>query len=243
MHRATLVILALVIGACGAVGAGRSYAQNTSTEATAPAYKLDIEFSGKLLKRMKVINRVERIREERFRKSLVDEPGMRSSLQSQGVSLFRDVEWAGERLIPDLHGYTVEALVRGMMARNLARAVPDFAGEIRLKLDRIKVDNHPVAYLRASHSYVVGKLEVRDADGHKIFEDKMTFPLVADFSLDSNYDGPRFAFAQTDESNRVGPVLAHFVEKALERVWPDQEEAIVGPVIIRLAGPDVSTIR
>lgn len=110
MHRATLVILALVIGACGAVGAGRSYAQNTSTEATAPAYKLDIEFSGKLLKRMKVINRVERIREERFRKSLVDEPGMRSSLQSQGVSLFRDVEWAGERLIPDLHGYTVEAL-------------------------------------------------------------------------------------------------------------------------------------
>lgn len=204
---------------------------------------IEIEFSKKLDKRMDAIDRIERIREERFRKTLVDESSPFVTVQGPLNQEFRDVNWAGEMLVPALEDFSVRSLMTAMVRYNLARAVPDFEGAVSLKVKRLKVSDHSVAYLRSSSSYITGSIEVRDVDGKLIADEKLTANFVLDPSVDSNYQGPKLAFAETDENDRVGPALAYFVEKALEDVWPERKKEIVGPTIIRLTGPNVTIVN
>ncbi|GAB4135103.1 MAG: hypothetical protein Kow00104_19560 [Rhodothalassiaceae bacterium] len=207
------------------------------------APQITVEFAKRIEKRLDAIDRIERIREERFRRTLVDEPSPFQTIQGPLNQEFRDVRWAGEMLVPDLESFGMRPLITAMVAHNLARAVPDFDGSVRLEIKRLKVRDHSVAYLRSENSYVTGEIEVRDASGSLIFSDKLTANFVLDPSVDSNYRGPKLAFAETDEDDRIGPTLAYFVERALERVWPDKKDEIVGPTIIRLTGPNETILR
>ncbi|GAK32386.1 hypothetical protein JCM17846_08640 [Iodidimonas nitroreducens] len=206
-------------------------------------YQIETVFSKTLNNRMKSIDDLERTFEKRFRKTGTDDStSQRSAIHRFPKSRTIGTQWAGETLIPDAENYTMGNLIAALAADNLNRALPDFKGTLRLTIDRLKVSSHPIAFLNASNSYVMGKVEWLDSEGHLVKSQDVTANLVIDPSVDLNYDGPKYAFIETDEADRVGPTLAYFVEKALESLWPEQDDKINGPVIIRLSGPNESII-
>ena len=205
--------------------------------------EIEVEFSKRLDRVMPAINRVERIREERFRMNRMDD-----ALSSRGIQRFARTDtagtrWAGETLIPDLSDYTVENLVRAFTIANLERAAPDFRGRIRYKIERIKIDDHSVAAIVGATTFIRGKIVVRDADGHKIAEHRIAINPAFRETVDRAYQGPKFAFAESDASDRVGPALAYFVERALEAAWPEKADLIEGPIIVRLSGPNEISVE
>lgn len=200
---------------------------------------IEVSFSKAVEQRMTSINAQEREREADFRKNR----NYGDSYRDAGVFRFSSTRtegtrWAGETLVPDIGDFTIANLVRALTADNLARAMPEFRGTIRYDIRRLKVANHPVAILEGISSYATGRIVVTAADGSLIADEKVSANLVVDPTVDLNYQGPKYAFMETDQNLRVGPTLSYFVEKALERVWPDKADAIHGPVILRVSGPD-----
>ena len=124
------------------------------------------------------------------------------------------------------------------MAYNVNRAAPDFGGRIEIHIDELKLTNPAIAFLESFQSYAEGRVKVTAGDGNVLFDKKVRTNLVIDSTVDPSYDGPGLAFGETDPSQRVGPTLAYFVERALGRTWPERNSEFVGPVVIRVSGPD-----
>lgn len=207
-----------------------------SVEASSPV-QVDIKFSDFLNRYMASLDRIERIREERFRGSRA---GGGMSRNVRGIFSGRRLDgydWAGESLIPDLDNFSVARLIRRMTLENLQLAAPDFDGSVRYRIDRIRVHGHSLAVLRGGGTYVAGQVTIREKTGDVLLQKSLTANLVVIPTQSAETAKDAFAFAETDESDRVGPALAYFVEQALEAAWPDKAEAIRGPVIVQLTRP------
>ncbi|MDT8450803.1 MAG: hypothetical protein RQ847_11605 [Wenzhouxiangellaceae bacterium] len=205
----------------------------------AEGYTVDVTFSKGLERRMASINNLEQNFEEQFRQSRQD----RQSFPTTGTQRFSETEtsgteWAGDRLIGDPSAFTLENLVKAMAAYNVNRAAPDFRGRVEFDIRELKLTNSPIASLESFQSYAAGRVKVTDAAGNVVYDGKVRANLVRQPTVDRSYSGPELAFLETDPTKRVGPVLANFVERSLERVWPDRKEEIAGPVIIRVSEPN-----
>ena len=201
-------------------------------------YSVEINFSDGIADILGRVDRVEQIMEERFRKYRHTQRSHREAgVFRFSKSLTEGTRWANETLIPEVENYTVTNLMTALTAANINRATPDFEGRIVYEIRRFKVENHDVAILNGTNSYMTGRVVALGADGEVIKAEKVTANLVVDPTVDREYTGPKYAFFQTDPANRVGPTLAYFVERALEKIWPDKKDEIHGPVIIRVSGP------
>lgn len=206
-------------------------------------YDVEVSFSSDLQERMASINTHEQNLEERFRENRHGA----SSFREAGTQRFAEIrtggtQWGGERLIGEVSDFTLDNFVKALVAYNVNRAVPDFGGRIEISIDSLKLTNPAIAFLESFQSYAEGHVKVTDADGSVLFDKNVRTNLVIDSTVDTSYEGPELAFAETDPSRRVGPTLAYFIERALERVWPEQKNEVVGPVIIRLSGPNERVI-
>lgn len=206
-------------------------------------YSVDVTFSEGLERRMPSINNLEQTYEKRFRKNRHDA----ASAREAGTQRFAEIEtagteWAGERLIGETSDFTLENLVKAMVAYNVNRAVPEFAGHIEIDIDGLKLSNASIAFLESFQSYAAGRIKVTGADGNVLFNDSVRANLVIDTTVERDYEGPRLAFVETEPPRRVGPTLAYFVMRALQRAWPEHEDDFVGPVIVRVSDPNESLI-
>lgn len=206
-------------------------------------YDVEVSFSKALQQRMASINNLEQRLEERFRKNRHYATSPRGAgSQRFAESRTAGTKWAGERLIDEIPDFTLENIVKAMVAYNLNRAAPDFRGRIEIEIDTLKLSNPAIAFLGSIRSYAEGRVKVTSADGRVLFNDQFRANLVIDSTVDTSYDGPALAYGETDPSTRVGPVLAYFVKRALESAWPDRAGDIVGPIIIRVSGPNERVI-
>ncbi len=208
--------------------------------AEADHVKVEVTYEAPLADKVPVINAVEQMLEQRFRKNRYYARSFREAGIMRGTkSRFAKVKWANELLIKDVKDYTLDNLLAAITRYELKRALPDFSGIVRYHIRSIKVDNHDVALLRGASSYVIGSIVVEDAKGNLVGRaDDISANLVVDYTVDNSYSGPKLAFAQTDEHDRVGPTIAWFVKKALSAVWPEHKKDFVGPIIVRIAGPN-----
>jgi len=205
---------------------------------------IEVVFSDSISQALERVNHVERILEERFRKFRHTQRSHRSAGVFRFSRTLTDgTRWANETLIPELENYTVVNLMKALTADNLARAVPDFEGRILYRINRLKIENHDVSFLNGPSSYMTGEVVAHGPDGEVIGAYDVSANLVVNPTIDREYTGPEYAFFQTDPTQRVGPTAAYFVEKALERVWPDKEDEIHGPIIIRVSGPDERVLQ
>jgi len=206
-------------------------------------YDVEVTFSSDLQDRMDSINSREQILEKRFRTRRHDATGpLEAGSQRFARTRTAGTEWGGERLIDEASDFTLENLVKALVAYNVNRAVPDFSGRIEIEIDGLRLTNPPIASLESVQSFAEGRVKVSDADGQVVFDETVRANLVVDSTVDTSYDGPDLAFAETDPSKRVGPTLAYFVERALQRVWPEHKNEFAGPVIIRVSGPNERVI-
>ncbi|MBL37775.1 MAG: hypothetical protein CMP07_05140 [Xanthomonadales bacterium] len=206
-------------------------------------YSVEVTFSDNLQQRMASINGLEQRLEARFRENRHYATSPREAgSQRFAKSRTEGTEWAGERLIGDVSDFTLDNLLEALVAYNVNRAAPDFEGRIEIHIDELKLTNPSIAFLESFQSYAEGRVKVTDADGNVLFDEKVRTNLVIDSTVDTSYDGPELAFAETDPSQRAGPTLAYFVGRALKRAWPERKSEIVGPVIIRVSGPNERVI-
>jgi len=206
-------------------------------------FDVSITYSKGLDRRMASINNMEQRFEERFRENRNDSRTFREAgTQRFAKTQTEGAEWAGERLIETVEGFTLDNLIKAMVAYNINRAAPDFRGSVDIDIDMLRVSNHNMAFLNSHNSYAIGHIKVTDSSGAVLHDDKVTANLVVNPSVDRSYDGPDLAFVETEPSTRVGPTLAYFVEKALEDVWPDKKDEIRGPIILRVSGPNERVI-
>ncbi|MDT8410655.1 MAG: hypothetical protein RQ741_13740 [Wenzhouxiangellaceae bacterium] len=231
--------IALAIGLAGLLSTTAAAEILPSTK----GYSVEVTFSDDLQQRIASINSLEQRLEERFRENRHYAKSPRGAgSQRFAENRTEGTEWAGERLIGDVSDFSLDNLIKALVAYNVNRAAPDFAGRIEIHIDELKLTNPAIAFLESFQSYAEGRVKATDADGSVLFDKKVRTNLVIDSSVDPSYDGPELAFAETDPSQRVGPTLAYFVERALARIWPEHEGKFVGPVIIRVSGPNERVI-
>ncbi len=210
MNRLWTMIFAAAAALAGSAGVG--------------AVEVEIVFSPKLESLRAQVNRVEQLREDRFRRHTSDLSN-RKNRSLLANATFSGTRWAGAELIPEVADYTIENLTRAIVEANLRRERIDAPGErIRIELDRIGVDGYPLAALDRNTSFVEGTVSRIDAGtGRVIASAALIANLVFYTTLDTSYDGPELAFAETDANRRIGPALAYFAKRGLEKVFPDHK--------------------
>jgi len=207
-------------------------------------YSVEVNFREGIANILGRVDRVEQVMEERFRKYRHTQRSHRQAgVFRFSKALTHGTRWANETLIPEVENYTVVNLIAALTADNINRAAPEFEGRIVYEIERFKVENHDVAIMNGTNNYMTGRVVALGADGEVMKAEEVTANLVVDPSVDREYTGPKYAFFQTDPANRVGPTVAYFVEQALEKIWPDKENEIHGPVIIRVSGPQEQVIQ
>jgi len=201
-------------------------------------YRVDVSFSDALQERMASINNLEQRYEERFREHRNSRgPGARAGSQRFAEQRTGGTEWGGERLIAEVSGFTVENLVKAMVAYNINRIAPGFGGRVDIRIDELRLSNPPLAFLESTRSAAAGTVRITDANGYLMLDERVEADLIERPTVNTDYDGPELAFIETEPARRVGPTLAQFVERALEQAWPDRADEIAGPIIVRLSGP------
>lgn len=167
------------------------------------------------------IDRIERDREERFRKNQHYDVNPARSSRRFASTHYQNVAWANELLISDVADYGLRNLLSALVNESLNRAGIDRSGVIvRLHLDVLRVANHSVARINGSITYASGSISLVDAaSGRVLRSSKVTANPIVHPTLDMGYQGPDFAFEDTDLNLRVGPVLSYFVMKGLEKLY------------------------
>lgn len=219
--------------------------------ASAGDLKIEVTFSDKLMEHMDTLNKIEREREENFRKFYDD---YRASLNETSRRFdrvrFGKVAWAGTTLIPNIKDFTVENFIKALVKENLHRAGFDqVSGVLRVHIDRIKVANHSLAFLSGrgrgnpvvtrdgtapadsnTDTYVLGSIQHFDSNGQSIKSVKIKANFLYKVTVDNDYQGPGFAFSVTDPSFRMGPALTCFIEKGLNSLF--STKAFYGAVLV-----------
>ncbi|MGF1605414.1 MAG: hypothetical protein ACFB22_03675 [Rhodothalassiaceae bacterium] len=200
----------------------------------ANAQQIDIQFSKHLQKHLDSIARVEQRKEEAFRRTGLPERNPVRSVFRFNDARTAGTQWAGEQLIPQVENYDLPTLLRRLIEDNLLRADVGFDGTIRLEVDKFRITNADVAALRGVNTYAKGRISLISPDGDVLESHKVRTNFVTDPTVDPSYTGDKYAFLETDPVNRIGPLASQFVEKALERAFPEHREDIHGPVIVSL---------
>jgi hypothetical protein len=192
---------------------------------TEAAIEVQVSLSATLQKQISRIDRNERIREARFRKHRHYDSSAATSPRRFARARYRDVAWANELLISDAADYGVENLLAALVRESLSRADTDPGGAIiRIRLDKLQVKNHSVAVTGGSTNFAAGEILLVDpASGEVLRSLDLRAVLVTYPTVDLGYQGPDFAFEDSDPDRRVGPVLAYFVKKGLEGLYPGTE--------------------
>jgi hypothetical protein len=186
---------------------------------------LEVNFSERLDKRMDRISAIDKKREEVFRRYRRD--GARQSQLPRNLlnnSEFSEVEWANERLIPNLEHYSIPSLITEMMKRGIEGAHPDgFDGRVVLDVDKMYVSSFPLAAINSFNTRMEGKIKIFDSEGKLVTEKKVRTTLVPKFTSSRQYDGPDYAYLSTAGTSRIGPIAAEFTAEALEKAFPDYD--------------------
>jgi len=178
------------------------------------------------------LDTIERQRETSFRKYR-DDLGF-NRLQTRrrlAKSLIDHVKWANESLIKDAASYGVTPLIKAMVRENLEKSgLGDKGGTVHVQIDRLRVANHSIARISGHSSYITGSMRYTDASGRDVATGEFSANLVVDYTVDYSYNGPDYAFADTDISRRVGPTVAYFIKKGMGKLFPGNKFA--GPILV-----------
>ncbi len=207
-----------------------------SFSAVAGALQVKVDFDPAVERYLPRINATEQQREDNFRQLHTNAQGRFNSIFTFNRERLQGTKWAGERLIGDINQYTVENLLQKLVEDNLSRlADTEIEGSVTISVSRIRVSNYPLPRISGGNTYIEGEIRWFDVQGRLLQAEQLRTNLVKVPVLDQPYDGAKYAFAEPDENNRIGPVVSQFVEQGLERLFPEHADQIHGPVLVLFA--------
>lgn len=210
----------LIIGLAAFAGTG-----------AASAVDVEVKFSPRIENNMSGIDRIETKREVYFREHRM-EGANRRQVRNLNTSIFVDTEFANERLIPNVEDFSFANLVEAMAAHNLAQVENrDDSQKLVIEIENFWVSNYSLNKFNSFNSRMVGTVSLVDANGRTVESKKIDTVILPKFTADFNYTGPNYAFLRQSANVRIAPLLASFLEKGVERLYPGSD--VPGPIFIR----------
>ena len=213
-----LAILAFGLAAFGAAG-------------TASAMDVEVKFAPRIANNLSGIDRIEGKREAFFREHRVEGPNRRR-VRNLNTSVFIDTEFGNERLIPEMEDFSFANLVEAMAEHSLSQVEGrDESQTLLVEIDNFWTSNYSLNKFNSFNTRMVGTVSLLDENGNTVASEKIDTVLVPQFTADFNYTGPEYAYLRQSANVRVAPVLATFLKKGIERLYPGSD--VPGPIFIR----------
>ncbi|WP_262694607.1 hypothetical protein [Kordiimonas aquimaris] len=192
---------------------------------------VEVVFSEQIEGDMDRLNQLEVRREEFFRK--YRQEGSRRFRPGRADQVyFKNVKFAHEKLIPEVDDYSVQALANAMVAYNLSKIEShNPAHTLRVEIDDFNVSNYSLARYSQGPTRMKGTMSIIDANGRVVRSERVVTALLPKFSSVIRYDGEEYAYLRDMMNVRVGPMLASFLEKGMEDLYPDAD--VPGPIFLR----------
>lgn len=197
----------------------------------ASAQDVEVKFSPRIENNLSSIDRIELKREKYFREYRL-EGANRRNVRNLNTSVFIETEFANERLIPDIEDFSFRALVEAMAAHDLNHVDGrDPAHRLVVEIDKFWVSNYSLNKFSSFNTRMVGTVSLVDASGATVASKDVDTIILPQFTPAWNYKGREYAFLNQSANVRVAPVLATFLKKGIEGVYPEAD--VPGPIFIR----------
>ena len=197
----------------------------------ASAVDVEVKFSPRIENNMGGIDRIENKREAFFREHRI-EGANRRQVRNLNTSVYVGTEFGNERLIPDVEDFSFANLVEAMAEHNLAQVENrDDSQKLVVEIDNFWVSNYSLNKFSSFNTRMIGTVSLVDADGNVVDSKKIDTVILPKFTANFNYTGPNYAFLRQSANVRVAPVLATFLEKGVEQLYPGSD--VPGPIFIR----------
>ena len=197
----------------------------------ASAMDVEVKLSDRIESNLKSINRIETRRETFFREYRV-EGANRRPVGNLNVNRFAETQFANERLIPDVDDFSFENLAEAMAAYSLSKvkgAKPDH--KLVVEIENFWVSNYSLNKFATFNTRMMGTFNLVDASGNVVASEKVDTPIVPQFTQAWNYQGTEYAYLIDSANVRVSPIMATFMEKGIERLYPNAD--VPGPIFVR----------
>lgn len=212
-----LIFGALALGMVGFTGAA--------------AMDVEVKLSPRIEKNLKSIDRIELRREAFFREYRV-EGANRRPVGNLNVNRFSETEFANERLIPDIDDFSFTNLASAMAEHSLEAAggLQDDQ-KLLVEIDNFWVSNYSLNKFATFTTRMKGTVSLLDASGDVVASKDVDTALVPQFTQSWNYQGSEYAYLIDSANVRVSPIMANFIKKGIEGVYPEAD--VPGPIFVR----------
>lgn len=197
----------------------------------ASALNVEIRLSPKIESNLDRIDSMEMKREVFFREHRL-EGANRFNVRTLNRSRFVTTEFAAERLFPDVEDFSIRSLITAMAEHDLAQVADhDPAHKLIVQIDQFWAQNYSVNAFNSFNTRMVGTVSLVDAAGATVASKDVDTVIVPQFTGNWNYNGSEYAFLEQSRDVRFAPVLATFLKKGIEGLYPGAD--VPGPIFIR----------
>lgn len=195
------------------------------------AADVEVIFSERIMGDMAALNQLELRREEFFREYR-QEGARRFRPQRVDQVFLTGVDFAHEKLIPELEEYSVQALADAMAQYNLAQIKEHNPNHtLRIEIEDFNISNYSLARYAQGPTRMKGTMSIIDEAGNVVRSEKVRTAMLPKFTSVRRYDGKEYAYMRETMDVRMGPMLASFMEKGMEDLYPEAD--VPGPIFIR----------
>lgn len=196
----------------------------------ASAADVNVKFSPRIEKNLASLNQVEKKREVHFRQYR-EEGSSRVNTRNLNYARFAKAEFAAERLIPNVEDFSIRAIAEAMAAHSLVSVEnhnPDH--KLVVEIEDFFAANYPIAKFSSFSTRMKGRVSLLDAADKVIATKEISTTIIPHWSGNYSYSGPEYAFLEQSMDVRFAPVLAAFLKKGIERLYPDAD--VPGPIFL-----------
>ncbi len=196
----------------------------------AAAADVEVKFSPRIQENLSRLDRIEKKREVFFRKYR-EEGANRIPNNIRNVSRFSNTEFGTERLIPDVEDFNITALVKAMASHDLAQAKShNDANRLVVEIDEFYASKYSLAKFKSFNTRMSGSVSLVDAAGKTIATEAVSTVVLPQYSGARSYSGSEYAFLRQSMDVRIAPILATFIEKGIQGLYPDAD--VPGPIFL-----------
>lgn len=197
----------------------------------ANAADVDVKFSQRIQESLPRLDRIEKTREVYFRKYR-EEGANRRPNSVRNISRFSGTEFGAERLIPEVDDFNITALTKAMASHGLKQAKShDDANKLVVEIEEFFAANYSLAKFSSFNTRMKGTVSLVDPSGKVIASEDVSTVILPQFTGTTSYTGDQYAFMRQSMNVRMAPILATFIEKGIEGLYPDAD--VPGPIFLR----------